>query len=78
MHQYCRYCAYCIEGDCFYCTEHEEVLSERQIRRVNHCKNFTLGIDDIITGRQYKPRKPKKVEGEQLKLELEREEEIND
>ena len=60
--QYCRYCSFCIEGDCYYCTDHEEVLSEKKIRQVNHCADFALSpTGDIITGRQYKPRTGKPI-----------------
>lgn len=73
MRQYCRYCAFCIEGDCFYCTDKDMVLSKKKIRRVNHCKGFALSdIGDVITGRKYTPRKGKPLaaygEGEQMEL----------
>ena len=61
MKQYCRYCAFCFEGDCFYCGDHDKVLTEEQIKRVNTCKDFILsGIGDVITGKAYEPRPRKK------------------
>ena len=57
MTQYCRYCAFCIDGNALYCTNHDKVLSDAEIRRVNHCKDFELSeLGDVITGRQYQPR----------------------
>lgn len=64
MKQYCRYCAFCIEGDCFYCTEHEEVLSEARIRRANTCPEFALSdLGDVETVKSYIPRKVKRDDG---------------
>lgn len=58
--QYCRYCAWCIDGDAFYCTDHDVVLSETQIKRPNKCKDFALSeLGDIETGKPYHPRVPK-------------------
>lgn len=74
MKQYCRYCVHCIEGDVFFCTDDERTMSEAEIKRVNSCPNFML-TEDIITGKEYKPREPKSTESkvtednsEQLKL----------
>lgn len=58
MKQYCRYCAFCIEGDCYYCTNKGKVLSESYIKHTNTCKDFTLSeLGDVITGRKYQPHK---------------------
>lgn len=75
MTQYCRYCSFCIEGDVLFCTDHEEVLTDSQVRRVNHCNDFDLSpLGDIFTGRQYKPRKGRPLKAydgcEQLELNL--------
>lgn len=57
MSQYCRYCAFCIEGDALYCTDHEKVLTDKQVRMSNRCEDFALSeLGDIFTGRPYKPR----------------------
>lgn len=73
MKQYCRYCAFCIEGDCYICTLHEKELNEDKIKRSNKCSDFDLSVmGDIITGKQYKPREPRKpddVRNLQLKFE---------
>ena len=57
--QYCRYCAFCFEADDFRCSNHpkgkQPHWSESQIKRANNCPNFALS-DDVITGKQYKPR----------------------
>lgn len=60
MKQYCRYCAHCFEADDYRCSNHprgeEPHWTEAQIKRATNCPNFALA-DDIITGREYKPRK---------------------
>ena len=69
MKQYCRYCAFCISGDCYYCTDHEEVLSDSKIRRVNHCVDFALSdLGDVDSGKHYQPMKQRKAEGEQIRF----------
>lgn len=66
MTQYCRYCAFCFEGDGYFCSEKKEqdaYLSDNKIRQVNHCKDFVLSeLGDVITGRQYTPRKGKPLQ----------------
>jgi len=57
MAQYCRYCAFCINGDVPYCTDHEMELSESAIKRVNRCPDFVLSeLGDVDSGRRYTPR----------------------
>ena len=70
MKQYCRYCGNCIEGDCFYCTEKEKVLSDSSITRPNNCKDYGYCGIDLITGKDHviKERKEKVNEGEQIRL----------
>lgn len=72
MKQYCRYCAFCFEGDVFYCSDHDEVLSEVKIKRVNHCKDFAFTEEDVFNpDHKYTPRviKPRVDDG-QLKFEF--------
>ncbi len=64
MKQYCRYCVHCFEGDGYCCSAKERYMSEEQIKRANNCPDFILS-EDIITGREYKP-KPIKIETEEL------------
>ena len=67
MTQYCRYCAFCICGDVLYCTSKEMILDEKQIRRVNHCKDFALSpAGDVLTGRTYTPRKGKPIKPDEV------------
>ena len=67
MTQYCRYCAFCICGDVLYCTSKEMILDEKQIRRVNHCKDFALtSVGDVLTGRPYTPRKGKPIKSDEV------------
>lgn len=56
MRKYCRYCAFCISGDAYYCTEHKEALGN--VKQVTQCPDFVLSeLGDVDTGKQYKPRK---------------------
>ena len=60
MAQYCRYCSFCCYGDCAYCTLYDKVLSDKMIKSVNHCKEFSLcPVGDVLSGRQYRPREKK-------------------
>lgn len=55
MAQYCRYCAYCINGDCYYCTSKDKVLNRVDV--AVKCKDFELSVlGDVETGKKYKPR----------------------
>ena len=57
MNQYCHYCAFAIEGDCYYCTAHDRVLSENALKRVNKCADYAESeLGSIITGKRYTPR----------------------
>ena len=64
MKQYCRYCAFCFEADDFRCSNHpkgkEPHWTEADIKRANHCPNFSL-TEDVITGREYVPRPVRRV-----------------
>lgn len=69
-HKYCRYCAFCICGDAYYCTALDKELYN--VKSVVKCSEFALSeLGDVDTGRQYDPRKavPKTEEGEQLTLD---------
>lgn len=69
--QYCRYCAHCIYGDVLYCTDHDEVMSDRKVRMVNHCKDFALSdMGDVFTGRPYTPRKGKPIEVDPIEEQI--------
>lgn len=57
MNQYCRYCAFCIDGDGLYCTDMGKFMSENDIKRSNKCPNFALSdLGDVVTGKKYQPR----------------------
>ena len=65
MKQYCRYCSFCILGDCYYCTDKQIVLSDSVVKRSNHCESFNLSVlGDVETGKQYCPREPKQKQCE--------------
>lgn len=71
--KYCRYCSFCILGDCYYCTEKGKVL--KRIDKAVNCDDFVLSeLGDVETGRQYQPRSPKeKSNTEQISLFAEKE-----
>lgn len=73
MKKYCRYCCYCISGDCYYCTEKKKVLG--RVDRPVFCNDFVLsGLGDVDTGKQYQPRQTKeKPTTEQVSLFAEKE-----
>lgn len=72
MKQYCRYCAYCIQPDTFYCTAFDKQLTSRKVMAVNNCEDFALSdAGDVETGRIYRPRERKVIsdeDGAQLSL----------
>lgn len=56
--RYCRYCAFCIDGDCYYCTCHDKVLNN--VKRPTSCPDFVMSVNgDVDTGKRYKPKKPR-------------------
>lgn len=68
MRQYCRYCSYMCCGDANYCSRKAKCLSDSCIKRVNHCKDFSLNEIDTLGENEkgYKPRTKK--ENKQLSL----------
>lgn len=59
--KYCRYCAFCINGDCYYCTCHEKVL--KNVNKPTSCPDFAMSeLGDVDTGKPYKPREPRETE----------------
>lgn len=67
MKQYCRYCGLCCEVDGgYYCNEKEQLMTESEIKRANNCKYYGYtDVGDVITGKQYKPRKSYKRHSKQ-------------
>lgn len=59
MKQYCRYCANCIYGDIPYCDIKKQTMNEAYIKRVNNCKDYNFCNIDVISGKDYSPRKQK-------------------
>jgi hypothetical protein len=72
MAQYCRYCSWFVTGNGDYCTKEERELSSTYAKRTNQCKNFSLNPIDAYGENEkgYQPRKPKKKNGQQLRMEL--------
>lgn len=61
MKQYCRYCAFCVNGDAYYCTAKEIVLSRRSIKNANRCTEYAYSeLGDVDSGTPYLPRPHKK------------------
>ena len=57
MKQYCRYCAACVYGDVPYCEIKGKTLTESYIKRENHCLEYAFCNIDVISGKEYTPRK---------------------
>lgn len=69
-HKYCRYCAFCICGDTYYCIAYDKELYN--VKRAVNCSEFALSeLGDVDTGKPYKPQKyvPVYEEGEQIMLD---------
>lgn len=53
--KYCRYCSYCILGDCYYCTFHDKVL--KRVDKPTSCEQYIESeLGDVETGKKYTPR----------------------
>lgn len=62
MKQYCKYCAYCVDGDAYYCTLKDIVLSESKVKRTNCCADYQYSVlGDVDSGKQYTPRKQRSI-----------------
>lgn len=67
--KYCRYCAHCICGDAYYCTEFDKVLNN--IKSVVSCSRFVLSeLGDVDTGKQYTPRETDVIAAQNSDLQL--------
>lgn len=70
-HKYCRYCAFCICGDAYYCTEFDKVL--HSVTSATNCQAFILSqLGDVDSGKQYKPKEaiPKNTEFDNAQIKL--------
>ncbi|MCH5202735.1 MAG: hypothetical protein J1F17_05965 [Oscillospiraceae bacterium] len=67
MKKYCRYCSFCICGDCYYCTAKEKTL--KRVDRAVNCNDFAISeLGDVDTGKQYKPREVVEQPCEQMTI----------
>ena len=58
--KYCRYCAFCINGDAYYCTDRDKVLN--RVDRPTNCPDFVMSkLGDVDTGKHYNPRDPRRT-----------------
>lgn len=69
---YCRYCAFCISGDAYYCTNFDKVINS--VKSATSCSSFALSaLGDVDTGKHYEPRESARTgyecEDTQIKLE---------
>lgn len=72
MAQYCRYCNNLVTGNGTYCEAKEKELSDNYCKSTNHCKLFEFNPIDAYAENQneYQPRKLKREDGQQIKMEL--------
>ena len=63
--KYCRYCAFCISGDCYYCTCLDKVLN--RVDKATNCKDYTMSeLGDVDTGKPYIPHIPRMKVGSSI------------
>lgn len=72
MAQYCRYCTWFVCGNGNYCEARDIEPSDGYATKPNKCKHFDLNPIDAygINPNEYKPKKQKKDDGQQLKMEF--------
>lgn len=74
MSQYCRYCAFCVNGDSYYCALKEELLRPSYVKHTNKCKGYIQSsLGDVDSGRKYHPREIHKKNYLQMRLEVKEE-----
>lgn len=69
---YCRWCGHCIDNgyNDYYCTNHDKFITTATAKSYC-CKDFgDCGID-VITGKKFHTRTPKRDDGEQTRLWIE-------
>ena len=59
--KYCRYCSWCVNGNAYYCTYHDQLL-QRVDKPVNCSDYHESELGDVDTGRMYTPRPRAKKE----------------
>lgn len=67
IRKYCVYCSFLTYGDCYYCSDKDEVMKESMVKKPNNCPSFSLcPLGHVETGKQYKPREEKQeqIEGQ--------------
>ena len=69
MAQYCRYCAFCFEGDTAYCSVKDRPLSDKKVRKPNNCHDYAESeLGDYQTGRTYQPKPQTKADKQEKSL----------
>ena len=75
--KYCRYCAFCINGDAYYCTDHDKVLN--RVDRPTNCPDFVMSkLGDVDPGKRYKPREPHRTNNAAAVQQIKMDEEEHD
>lgn len=72
MIQYCRYCSWFVTGNGNYCLEKGIEPSDKYAKSPNNCKQFDLNPIDAFGENEkgYLPRKQRKKDGQQIRMEL--------
>ena len=75
--KYCRYCAFCINGDAYYCTDRDKVLN--RVDRPTNCPDFVMSeLGDVDTGKHYKPRELRRTNNAAAVQQIKMDEEEHD
>ena len=59
MNQYCRYCGFASEGDVYYCSAFNKILSESKLKHANNCEQYSDCGMDLVTGKDHEPKEYK-------------------
>ena len=57
MRQYCRYCAFCFEGDVYFCDVFDKPLTDLALKNANNCHAYGYCGIDVITGKEHVERR---------------------
>ena len=68
----CRHCTFMVCGDANWCSKHEEVMSDMQIRVARKCPEWEWNLIDALTFDEWTVKQPRKrpVLDGQMAIEL--------